>query len=118
MKRIATIFVLICMLSVVLSGCGNSTVTLGTYQNENNAEEQVIITESSIKFVNVSFDDFNEELRQDMGVDLRLTDFLSSENAYTVKDGVLSVDIGSDIAVSFEYGKDFIIVNEKEFKLS
>ncbi len=118
MKKIVTIVVLICMLSVVLSGCGDSTVTIGTYQNENNAEEQVIITESSIKFVNVSFDDFNEELRQDIGVDLRLTNFMSGENAYTVKDGVLSVDIGTDIAVSFEYGKDYIIVNEKNFKLS
>ena len=118
MKKIVTIVVLICMLSVVLSGCGNTTVSLGTYQNENNAEEQVIITENTIQFINVSFDEFNEELRQDMGVDLRLTNFLSGENAYTVKDGVLSVDIGSDIAVSFEYGKDFIIVNEKEFKLS
>ena len=118
MKRIVTIFVLICMLSVVLSGCGNSTVTLGTYQNENNAEEQVIIAESTIKFVNVSFDEFNEELRQDMGIDFRLTNFMSSENAYTCKDGVLSVDIGTDIAVSFEYGKDYIIVNETTFKLS
>ena len=118
MKKIVTIVVLICMLSLVLSGCGNTTVSLGTYQNENNAEEQVIITESSIKFVNVSFDDFNEELRQDMGVDLGLTDFMSAENAYTCKDGVLSVDVASAIAVSFEYGKDFIIVNEKEFKLS
>ena len=118
MKKIVTIVLLICTLSLVLSGCGNTTVSLGTYQNENNAEEQVIITESSIKFVNVSFDDFNEELRQDMGVDLRLTDFMSGENSYTVKDGVLSVDVGSGIAVSFECGKDFIIVNEKEFKLS
>ena len=118
MKKIVTIVVLICMLSLVLSGCGNTAVSLGTYQNENNAEEQIIITENSIKFVNVSFDDFNEELRQDMGVDLRLTEFMSGENAYTLKDGVLSVDIGTDIAVSFEYGKDFIIVNEKEFKLS
>ena len=118
MKKIVTIVLLICTLSLVLIGCGNTTVSLGTYQNENNAEEQVIITESSIKFVNVSFDDFNEELRQDMGVDLRLTDFLSGENSYTVKDGVLSVDVGSGIAVSFECGKDFIIVNEKEFKLS
>ena len=118
MKKIVTIAVLICMLTLVLSGCGNSSVSFGTYQNENNAEEQVIITENSIKFVNVSFDEFNEELRQDMGVDLRLTDFMSSENAYTIKDGVLSVDIGSGIAVSFECGKDFIIVNEKEFKLS
>ena len=118
MKKIITIVVLICMMSVVLSGCGNSTVTSGTYQNENNAEEQVIITGNSIKFVNVSFDEFNEELRQDMGVDLRLTEFMSGENSYTVKDGVLSVDIGSDIAVSFEYGKDFIIVNEEEFKLN
>ncbi|MBR3919175.1 MAG: hypothetical protein IKJ59_10630 [Clostridia bacterium] len=106
------------MLSVVFSGCSNTTVSLGTYQNENNTEQQVIITENSIKFINVSFDEFNEKLRQDMGVDLRLTDFMSSENSYTVKDGVLSVDIGSDIAVSFEYGKDYIIVNEKEFKLS
>ena len=118
MKKIVTIVVLICMLSLVLSGCGNTTVSLGTYQNENNVEEQVIITEKTIQFVNVSFDEFNEELRQDMGVDLRLTDFLSRENAYTVKDGVLSVYIGKDIAVSFEYGKDFIIINEKEFKLS
>ena len=118
MKKIVTIVVLICMLSVVLSGCGNTTISLGTYQNENNAEEQVIITENTIQFVNVSFDEFNEELHQDMGVDLRLTNFLSGENAYTVKDGVLSVDIASALAVSFEYGKDFIIVNEKEFKLS
>ena len=118
MKKIVAIVVLIYMLSIALSGCGNTAVSLGTYQNENNAEEQAIITENSIKFVNVSFDEFNEELRQDMGVDLRLTNFLSGENAYTVKDGVLSVDIGSDIAVSFEYGKDFIIANEKEFKLS
>ena len=58
MKKIVTIFVLICMLSVELSGCGNSNVTLGTYQNENNAEQQVIITESSIKIVNVSFEEF------------------------------------------------------------
>lgn len=118
MKKIVTIVVLICMLTLVLSGCGNASVSFGTYQNENNAEEQVIITESTIKFVNVSFDDFNEELRQDMGVDLRLTEFMSGENAYTIKDGVLSVDIGTDIAVSFEYGKDYIIVNETTFKLS
>ena len=118
MKKIVTIAVLICMVSLVLSGCGNTTVSLGTYQNENNAEEQVIITENTIQFVNVSFDEFNEELRQDMGLDLRLTNFMSDENAYTVKDGVLSVDIGSDIAVSFEYGKDYIIVNGKHFKLS
>ena len=118
MKKIVTIVVLICMLSVVLSGCGNTAVSFGTYQNENNAEEQVIITESTIKFVNVSFDDFNEELHQDMGVDLRLTDFMSGENAYTIKDGVLSVGIGTDIAVSFEYGKDYIIVNGTNFKLS
>ena len=118
MKKIVTIAMLICMLTLVLSGCGNASVSFGTYQNENNAEEQVIITENTIKFVNVSFDDFNEELRQDMGVDLRLTEFMSGENSYTVKDGVLSVDIGSDIAVSFEYGKDYIIVNKSNFKLS
>ena len=117
MKKIVTIFVLICMLSVVLSGCGNSTVTLGTYQNENNAEQQVIITESSIKFVNVSFDEFNEELRQDMGIDFRLTNFLSGENAYTCEDGFLSVDVQFGISVSFEFGKDYIIVNGENFKL-
>lgn len=117
MKKIVTIVVLICMLSVVLSGCGASTVTLGTYQNESNAEQQVIITENSIKFINVSFDEFNEELRQDMGIDFRLTDYMSGENAYTVKDGVLSVDVQLGISVSFEYGKDYIIVNEENFKL-
>ena len=117
MKKIVTIVVLICLLSVALSGCGSSTVTLGTYQNENNAEQQVIITESSIKFVNVSFDEFNEELRQDMGVDFRLTEFMSGENAYTCKDGVLSVDVQLGISVSFEYGKDYIIVNGETFKL-
>ena len=52
MKKIVTIVVLICMLTLVLSGCGNASVTFGTYQNENNAEQQVIITESTIKFVN------------------------------------------------------------------
>ena len=118
MKKIVTMFVLICMLSVVLSGCGNSTVTLGTYQNENNAEQQVIITESGIKFVNVSFDELNEELSQDMGADLRLTDFMSAENAYTCKDGALSVDVATAVSVSFEYGKDYIIVNGVNFKLS
>lgn len=118
MKKIVTIVVLICMLSVVFSGCSNTTVSLGTYQNENNAEQQVIITENSIQFVNVSFDEFNEELRQDMGMDFRLTNFMSGENAYTCKDGVLSVDIESAIAVSFEYGKDYIIVNGENFKLS
>ena len=117
MKKTVTIVVLICMLSVVLSGCGNSTVTLGTYQNENSAEQQVIITENSIKFVNVSFDEFNEELRQDMGADLRLTDFMSAENAYTCKDGVLSVDVQLGISVSFEFGKDYIVVNGENFKL-
>ena len=118
MKKIVTIVVLICMLSLVLSGCGNSTVTLGTYQNENNAEQQVIITESTIKFVNVSFDEFNEELRQDMGIDFRLTNFMSGENAYTCKDGALSVDVATAVSVSFEYGKDYIIVNGVNFKLS
>ena len=117
MKKIMTIVVLICMLSLVLSGCGTSTVTLGTYQNENNAEEQVIITESTIKCVNVSFDEFNEELRQDMGVDFRLTEFMGGENAYTCKDGVLSIDVQFGIAVTFEYGKDYIIVNGETFKL-
>ena len=117
MKKIVTIVVLICMLSVVLSGCGNSTVTLGTYQNESNAEQQVIITENSIKFINVSFDEFNEELRQDMGIDFRLTDYMSGENAYMCKDGVLSVDVQLGISVSFEYGKDYIIVNGENFKL-
>ena len=118
MKKIVTIFVLICLLFVVLSGCGNSTVTSGTYQNENNAEQQVIITESGIKFVNVSFDELNEELSQDMGADLRLTDFMSAENAYTCKDGALSVDVATAVSVSFEYGKDYIIVNGVNFKLS
>ena len=118
MKKIVTIVVLICMLSLVLSGCGNTTVSLGTYQNENNAEQQVIITESGIKFVNVSFDELNEELSQDMGADLRLTDFMSAENAYTCKDGALSVDVATAISVSFEYGKDYIIVNGVNFKLS
>lgn len=117
MKKIVTIVVLICMLSVVLSGCGASTVTLGTYQNESNKEQQVIITESTIQFVNVSFDEFNEELRQDMGIDFRLTDFMSGENAYTCKDGVLSVDVQLGISVSIEYGKDYIIVNGETFKL-
>lgn len=117
MKKVLSIVVLICMLSVVLSGCGNSTVTLGTYQNENNAEEQVIITESTIKCVNISFDEFNEELRQDMGIDFRLTNFMSGENAYTCKDGVLSVDVQFGISVTFEYGKDYIIVNGETFKL-
>ena len=117
MKKIVTIAMLICMLSVVLSGCGVSTVTLGTYQNENNTEQQVIITENSIKFINVSFDEFNEELRQDMGIDFRLTDYMSGENAYMCKDGVLSVDVQLGISVSFEYGKDYIIVNGETFKL-
>lgn len=118
MKKIVTIVVLTCMLSLVLSGCGNTTVSLGTYQNENNAEEQVIITESTIKFINVSFDELNEELSQDMGADLRLTDFMSAENAYTCKDGALSVDVATAVSVSFEYGKDYIIVNGVNFKLS
>lgn len=117
MKKIVTIVVLICMLSVVLSGCGASTVTLGTYQNEHNAEQQVIITENSIKFINVSFDEFNEELREDMGVDFRLTDFMSGENPYTCKDGILSVAVQLGISVSIEYGKDHIIVNGENFKL-
>ena len=117
MKKIVTIFVLICMLSVALSGCSDPTVTIGTYQNENNTEQQVIITENSIKFINVSFDEFNEELRQDMGIDFRLTNFMSGENAYTCKDGVLSVDVQLGISVSFEFGKDYIIVNEETFKL-
>ena len=110
--------VLICTLSLGLSGCSDTTVTLGTYQNENNAEQQVIITESTIKFVNVSFDELNEELSQDMGADLRLTDFMSAENAYTCKDGALSVDVATAVSVSFEYGKDYIIVNGVNFKLS
>ncbi len=118
MKKIVTIVMLICALSLVLSGCSDSTVSFGTYQNENDTEKQVIITENSIQFINVSFDEFNEELRQDMGVDLRLTNFLSGENAYMCKDGVLSVDIESAISVSFEYGKDYIIVNGENFKLS
>ena len=118
MKKIVTIFVLICMLSVVFSGCSNTTVSLGTYQNENNAEQQVIVTENGIKFINVSFDEFNEELRQDMGEDLHLTDFMSAENAYTCKDGALSVDVATAVSVSFEYGKDYIIVNGVKFKLS
>lgn len=117
MKKSATIVMLICMLFLILSGCSDSTASFGTYQNEKNAEEQVIITQDSIQFVNVSFDKFNEELRQDMGVDLRLTNFLSRENAYTCKDGVLSVDVEFGIAVSFEYGKDYIIVNGDTFKL-
>lgn len=117
MKKIVAIVLLICSLSLALSGCGASTVTLGTYQNESNAEQQVIITENSIKFINVSFDEFNEELRQDMGIDFRLTDYMSGENAYTVKDGVLSVDVQLGISVSFEYGKDYIIVNGENFKL-
>lgn len=119
MKKIVTIFMLICMLSLVLSGCSDSTISYGTYQNENNADEQVIITESTIQFVNVSFDEFWEELSQDMGmVDFHLTDFMSGENAYTIKDGVLSVDVQLGIAVSFEFGKDYIIVNGENFKLS
>lgn len=117
MKKITTIVVFIGILSFLLCGCGASTVTLGTYQNENNAEQQAIITENSIKFINVSFDDFNEELRQDMGIDFRFTDFMSGENTYTVKDGVLSVDVQLSISVSFEYGKDYIIVNGENFKL-
>ena len=52
-----------------------------------------------------------------MGIDFRLTDYMSGENAYTVKDGVLSVDVQLGISVSFEYGKDYIIVNEETFKL-
>ncbi len=117
MKKIVTMVVIICMLSLALSGCSNSTVSVGTYQNENNVEEKVIITQNSIQFVNVSFDEFNEELRQDIGIDLSLTTFMSGENAYTFKDGVLSVDIGFGLAVSFEYGKDYITVNGVNFKL-
>lgn len=90
MKKTVTVVVLICMLGLVLSGCNNSSV---------------------------SFDGFDEELRRDMGADLRLTDFLSGENAYTFKDGVLSVDIGAAMAVSFECGKDHIIVNGEKFNL-
>lgn len=118
MKNIVIVAVLICMLCLALSGCSDSAVSLGTYRNENNAEEQIIITQNNIQFINVSFDEFNKELHQDMGADIRLTDFLSGENAYTVKDGVLSVDIGSAIAVSFEYGKNYIFVNGKDFRLN
>ncbi len=117
MKKTVTVVVLICMLGLVLSGCGDHSVSFGTYLNENNAGEQVVITQNSIRFVNVSFDGFNDELRRDMEADLRLTDFLSGENAYTFKDGVLSVDIGAAMAVSFECGKDHIIVNGEKFNL-
>lgn len=117
MKKTVTVVVLICMLGLVLSGCNNSSVSFGTYLNENNAGEQVVITQNSIRFVNVSFNGFNDELRRDMEADLRLTDFLSGENAYTFKDGVLSVDIGAAIAVSFKCGKGHIIVNGEKFNL-
>lgn len=117
MKKTVTIVILLCVLSLALSGCGASAVTLGSYQNANDAEQKVIITENTIQFVNVSFDDFNEELRQDVGIDFRLTDFMSGENAYTCKDGVLSVDVQFGIAVTFECGKDYIIVNGETFKL-
>ncbi len=112
--------IILCLALVLvfsMAGCGNRAVSIGTYQNENNTEEQVIITQNSIQFVNISFDEFNEELRQDMGVDLHLTDFLSGENAYDCKDGVLSVTTQFGVSVSFEYGKDYITVNGVNFKL-
>lgn len=117
MKKTVAIVVLMCVLSLVLIGCGDSTVSLGTYQNENKPEEQIIITETTIQFVNVSFDDFSKEFCQVLGMDYNFTDFFSAENAYTVENGVLMVELTSGLSISFEYGKDYISVNEEKFKL-
>lgn len=117
MKKTVTIVVLLYVLAIALSGCGASTVALGIYQNANDAEQKVVITENIIQFINVSFDEFNEELHQDMGIDFHLTEFMNGENAYTCKDGVLSVDVQFGIAVTFAYGKNYIIVNGETFKL-
>lgn len=42
---------------------------------------------------------------------------MNGENTYTCKDGALSVDVQFGIAVTFEYGKNYIIVNGETFKL-
>lgn len=51
MKKTVTIVVLLYVLAIALSGCGASTVALGTYQNANDAGQKVVITENIIQFI-------------------------------------------------------------------
>jgi len=117
MKKTVHILVLICLLSLVLCGCGDSTISIGTYQNESKSEEQIIITETTIQFVNVSLEDFSEKMYQELGLNLNMTDYLSCENAYTTEDGVLKIEIVPGLSISFNYGNNYISVNEEIFKL-
>lgn len=114
-KKLLTSFIIIMIiLTCALSGCTRDVPT-GVYVNKNNDSEKIIVTENTISFVNVNFDAFNKELKDDFGVDFRLTYELTKENDYRCEGNTIFVSVLDLIEVNFEYTNKYIIVNESKF---
>lgn len=120
MKKVCVVAMLsfIIMLALILPGCGQSVVHEGTYVCENDKSQEIVVDVNTIKFVNVNFDKFNEELKNDLGGDLRLAETLSKENKYSIKDNCISVEMTDVISLGFEFSKKVIIVNGENFILN
>lgn len=113
-KLIIGFIVVVSILICALSGCTSEVLT-GVYVNEKNASEKIVVTENTISFINVNFDAFNEELKNDLGVDFRLTSELKKENPYRCKGNTIFVSVLDIIEVNFEYTNKYIIVNNNKF---
>ncbi|MGD9909991.1 MAG: hypothetical protein AB7U79_05265 [Candidatus Izemoplasmatales bacterium] len=104
-------------LGTLISCTKSNEIEYGTYVNESNDSETLIINEDYIQFFNVNFDDFNDDLQKDFGVDFNLTNKLCNENSYTITDKKISIELMMGISVQFEFKEDYIIVNHQKFLL-
>lgn len=118
MKKITIILIIISIVGVILlTGCGQQKLSTGTYVNENNSNESIVVYKDTIKFNNLNFDDLNEELKKDMGFDFKLTETLSKNNSYSIDKSNIIVDVANIVSLNFEFKDKVIYVNNKKFVL-
>lgn len=120
MNKYGRIFIIciICFVLVTLNSCAKANeIEYGTYVNESNNTETLILNVDYIQFFNVNFDDFNDDLQNDFGVDFNLTNMLSGENSYIINDNKISIELIMGFSVQFEFTEDYIVVNNQKFIL-
>ena len=116
-KRYLIIFIIVSLFSVLmLTGCNDDgPLIYGTYVNENNPEEKIVLTEDYIEFVNIDWSKIESDYKALLDIDVSLDEILSGHQDYryrvTERGPALSVYVSHDIGLSLQYSKQNKSIN-------
>jgi len=118
-KKSKLIFLLSLFFSITLIGCQKKEkIFFGTYINENNSNQEIIISEEYISFKNLDFTSFNSEILESIGINADLNNLFNGENnkhRYLFVDNQIKIEVLNIASIIFDVIDEKIIVNKEKF---